>query len=242
MAFAANTGIFYDDTNNVITVAASINAVANLAVSNSSFLILSPQNATNAALVNGMIWTSNVYNGFKTYQAGASSILSAVLFVANNFTNCNSTVETSMIPSGIGTTSLPANYFTPGKAIRVRLLCAVSLPGGGAGTILVNSYLGNTNTTAMPPVTLISPQANTNLLMEATYTCIAVGNSTTGNFRTTVFVSGAAVTSLQGSASNTTGVSLDTTVPQTINVTCILSSGGNTRFITCSQGTVEVLG
>jgi hypothetical protein len=235
MSFGVNRAAQYTYSNNSFTFNA--NVIANTGF----FMTLGPQSAANVTLSNGVTWSSNVFNGLKTYQAGASSVLSSCIFCSNTNVQCNSTSETSIIPTGVGTVTLPANFLTPGKTIKVTIFGFFDATGAGsAGTLACSTYLGTTKVANGQPTGAVNaPVANTVIKIETYATCVS--NGATGNIKASIMYSGASITTA-GAAANAVGVTVDTTAPLVVNVTATMSSGSGTHLISVNQAFIEVIG
>lgn len=69
---------------------------------------------------NGAIWADATQKAFGIYHAGVSQTIQSALFTQTaTGTRANSTAEGNISSTGVGTLSLPANFFVSGKTLRV---------------------------------------------------------------------------------------------------------------------------
>lgn len=237
MAFAANVGSTYQYGNNVILYN------ANSVVNPGFFFTFVPQSANGLTLANGMLWTSNGYNSLKTYQAGASSTLSGVIFCATGNVVANvSAGETSLIPTGIGITTIPANYMTVGKTLRVSLAGVITSNTPNGGNISMAMYLGGTKivNNFTNGLEIVAGLSGSSFTFTGYYTCITPGNSTVGVVRANAQIVYDGDSSF-GLPINS-GINVDTTVNNVVNVTATVVGGsGAGASITVYQTLLEVL-
>jgi len=81
-----------------------------------SALILNGTASTN----NGAIWTDSTQKAFQVYQDGVKQTVQAALFTQTaTGTSANSTAENTISSTGVGTLTLPTNFFVAGKTLRI---------------------------------------------------------------------------------------------------------------------------
>lgn len=142
-------------------------------------------------------------------------VVNGRIFIATaNVTHANSTTETSIIGTGVGSLTLPANVLRIAKSILSDLSGFLSCTG--TPTLNIRLKLGSTTIAATGAITLETGLANAILSVHALLTCRTVGGSGTViasgtvSLGTKVFnlhpVSGAAVT-------------IDTTASQVLSIT-----------------------
>jgi hypothetical protein len=237
MAFAANLGSTYQYGNNIILYN------ANATVNPSFFFTFSPQSANGLTLSNGTIWTSNVHNGLRSYQAGLSEVLSGCFFCATGNVVANvSAGETSLIPTGLGTTTIPANFMTAGKTIRLSLAGVISSNTPNGGNISVAMYLGGTKlvNNSTNGLEIVAGLNGAPFTITGYYTCITPGNSTVGVVRSNASIVYDNDSSFGLPINN--GLNVDTTVNNVINVTATVVGGsGVGANITVYQTLLEVI-
>lgn len=65
--------------------------------------------------------SSSSQNALTTSQGGLTGFVPMVVFSNTGTVTTSGTSPSTLIPSGIGVTAFPANYFVPGKAIRIKV-------------------------------------------------------------------------------------------------------------------------
>ena len=183
---------------------------------------------TRKSSINAWV-TESSFNKFTNYQQAVDNYMVGSIFVSTaSATVANTITETSILWTGLGTLTLPANFFTIGKSLKFTLygmIATLVTP-----TLRIKVKLGATviiDTTAATLATI----TGTNLFFtEWMLTCRTTG--ATG----TIFGQGLAfyftgITGLSGIASPTTATSaIDTTTTQVfdISVTWGTASASNT--------------
>lgn len=157
----------------------------------------------------------------------------------NGTTAATATTETSLFPSLAGTKTVPAGWFQPGYACRINLRGTVTttlIPG----TVTIRIKLNGTTiaTTTMGSLLgSLSAQffqviCNLQALTVGTNGTLAIGGAVT-------YPTGLAGLQAGNSVLNATGVPFDTTVAQTIDVTCQHTVTGNSVQTTIA--TIELI-
>lgn len=151
-----------DATRAFAVSAASTNnfGVAEFQVSGSTFAMFTPRRTLNMSLigtpgtlVNGDIWQDGDTNSLAFYSGSLKHTMAGTAAtVATTRTLTNSTSETSLLPTAIGTYTLPASYFIAGKTIYFEAEGYWSTDSS-PGTFQVKAKLGST--------TIVSTAANT---------------------------------------------------------------------------------
>lgn len=154
-------------------------------------------------------------------------------------TIANSSVETTAIPTGVGTLSLPANFFSAGTVIRLK--------GGGIfstlitpGNLTVKMKLGSTTIASVVISNLLAAASNNAFDFEGTIICRSTGAG--GTVMATGFITYDTGTLLRGvGALNNAGgaTTVDTTAVQTIDVTVQWQTANASNSITTTIATVE---
>lgn len=212
-------------------------------------LSLAPVAAPGSPIL-GDIWLDSTQQGLVAFfgQSTANGIKeydSRVLFVATGTASVdNASTETSLLGTGIGAKTLPANFLVPGKTIRV------SLRGhwrsqATPGVLTLRMKLGSTviASVALTPTSGIGPFA---WAFSGDFT-----NRTTGSSGTE-FAEGEATfyQGTGGQASHTwplrnamppTTVTVNTTTTQALDVTAQWATASTTNEIYIYEGSVEVL-
>jgi hypothetical protein len=185
------------------------------------------------------------------YDSGEKALTSFLAGVKQDFVGClftqtatktieNTTTESSFFTTGIGTLTLPANFFTVGKTVRIKLWGYVS--GQVSHTATMKVKLGS--------VTLASSIATygsdlTDSLWEGEYyiTCRTTGATGTvmGEGRTLIAGGVGFVTLSMRPLIATTTSTIDTTASNTIDVTYTWGTADTDDSLKITHAVVEVL-
>lgn len=156
----------------------------------------------------------------------------------------SSIVEATIIGTGLGTLTLPANFFTVGRGIRISGYGFYTTKNGGPGTLRIRVKLGTTvvlDTTANSVTNNVSP-ARLWMIEPALITCRTTGNPGTVQGQGNVeFATTHAGSFDDDFGPNTAVVSLDTTSAHTIDVTAEWSVSDPANTMTSTNFVVEVL-
>jgi hypothetical protein len=191
-------------------------------------------------------WYDNTQNADGVYLKGATKFRPAVLFTQTaDATFSNSSSETSVLGTGVGSKTVKANTLVAGKTIRVRAWGYVSWKQAG-GTITVKLKLGSTavcSTAAFTP-TALANLSNKYWKVDAEITCRSTGDSTHGSVQCqTAFES--QLVSTGGSQrfdpmQNTGGaVLVDTTVDNAVDLTVTFATADANNGATGTNCSIE---
>lgn len=183
--------------------------------------------------------------GDANYSGGGGSSTLTNRYVQTNITTiANTTTETSITNTGVGTLAIPANYLQAGAVIRFTASGFFSSLAGGQ-TLTFNQKLGNTtvcsgtlieleaaNTNHWSIVSLITVQTN-----GASGAVVAGGTISGVNFSGGVPVAIGGLTHLV----KTNSTSIDTTAQLIPNLTVTWGNADPGNTITCQQLFYEVL-
>ena len=169
-----------------------------------------------------------------------SSTVPGVTFTQTaNQTIANTTTETTMFGTGVGSLVLPANFFTAGKTVRVKIKGFLSATNGDIATLKIKLNDSIMVNSAGTFVTLTDVGAD----IEFDLTC-----RTTGTTGTVIGQGFSTVSGGQGFSMSTvrslqmlTTKTINTTVAQTINFTYQWNSAKTGNTITTTNASVEVL-
>lgn len=223
---------------NILAVSSTtiLEAKGGLQVDNGKFLTLGQSSAGSSNL--GDIWYNTTSKAAGVNAANAKQTLLGVIFTQTaTGTVANTTTETSLDSTGVGTKTLPANFFVAGKTLRVTgwgvHSAVVVLP-----TIRIKVKFGST---VILDTTAVNDLADTNgvFKIEGYITCRTTG--ATG----TVFAEGVyqefGLTPGTFQMANTATVTIDTTTTQAITVTCTWGTASASNTISLTNFTLEVI-
>lgn len=220
-------------TNYALYAAGSSAIAGNLILSNTLFL-------------NGYTGTGNraIYVTSTGQATATTGFVSSTSFAATaGVTVGNTTATTSVIPTGVGSVTIPANGFKVGKSylLKGRGVYSASIT---APTLAVTVKLGTTTVATGTITALLGSASNSGFSFEMMITCRTVGASGTimadGSF---AFQSTAAqgVGALYLNNSTST-VTIDTTTSQLLDVQIAWSAASASNTLTVNEVTLQSLG
>lgn len=186
----------------------------------------------------GYVLTSNGASAAPTYQAasgGSSSPNSAIFTSTADKTVANTTSETSIVGTGVGSATTTANYFAAGTSLLVE--CSGYYSSAVADTINVKIKAGSTIVGATGAIT---PTTMTNSVFRvlALVTCRTVGVSGTFTVNTLLESSSGTLTANAAKILNTSTVTLDTTGTLAWDVTATWGTASASDTITGTNFTM----
>jgi hypothetical protein len=192
--------------------------------------------ALAGATVDGSLWNDSIQKAIQVFESGVEQTLSGTLFTqTNTVTVANTVTQTALTGTGVGTLTLPANFFVAGKTIRLRMWGYYSSTGNP--TITVRVKLGSTTIGTMTG----SSGNGSNDTFEAwsDITCRTTGG--TG----TVFTQGVyrevQSSGLIAGTDNTSTTTVDTTASQAVSITVEWGTAAAGNTISATNFTLEVL-
>jgi hypothetical protein len=184
----------------------------------------------------GDVWHDATQKTTYINNAGVNQSHSGTLFTQTADATCaNTTTETTLTSTGVGTLTLPANFFVAGKTIKLQAYGFHSSTSGTTVTIRIK--LGST--TILTATGTSGPDTNAGIIMDTVITCRTTGASGT--------VSGQGVYTEIGNSpnfrqmTNTAAVTVDTTTSQAISMTAQWGAASAGRTITVTNLSVQVL-
>lgn len=185
-------------------------------------------------------WNDSTQQALMVSQGGAKQALQGTIFTATaDAVVANTTTETTLLGSGIGSTTLPANFLVPGKTIRVTVVGKIAstlTPTFRIRLKLGTFILVDTTATALSVIT------GTNLF---TFTAVftnritGVGGSGTSQGSFQYFT--AATVGANLAPVNTGSIGYDTTIAETIDVMATWGTASSSNTITATNAVIEVL-
>lgn len=188
----------------------------------------------------GQLWADSTQGALAGYLSGVKLMHESVIFtVTASKTVANTLVETSLIGNGVGTKTTPADFWKAGKTIRLRI-CGV-MSDTGTPTLNIKAKMGATTLVQTGVIALGGTISNNAFVVDLTITCQLAGPAgvffTSGLFQYDESVH-AGTTEGMASAS---GVVIDTTLAQAIDVTATWGTASASNTITSQTCTIEVL-
>jgi len=221
-------------------------AVANVTRSANGNLTLTSQ-TTPGSLSDGELY----YGTQKTISAylngGVKHHLVACIYSSTaDATVGNTTTETSLVGTGVGSLTLPANFLIAGKTLRITACGYYSSKASSPGNLQINIKLGSTVVNQLPGSggsALAGSAASFGWRLSALVTCRSTGasGSVSSGGDMTRLTSSSGANADFGFTKNTGPVTIDTTAGQTLDLTATFNIADVANTITCTNLTVEIL-
>ena len=225
----SDNGVFFGNTNT------QAGAAVDIIGSTTSVASLRLRSGTAPTVPNdGDMWYDSTRKVYQSNVSGVINSSSGCIFTQTSTQSItNTTTETTMLGSGIGTKTLPTNFFTPGKTVRITIKGYYSR---ASSNVTLKLKLGATTLATSPTQ---NPGTGTNLtwFQEMDITCRTTG--ATGTVMAQGYVD-PEVGAIIGMV-NTTTTTIDTTASQTIDVTLQWSGTGAGNSVNATNVIIEVL-
>jgi hypothetical protein len=154
-------------------------------------------------------------------------------------TVANTTTETTLIGSGVGTKTLSANYLVAGKTITAIVRGRMGSKAVSPGSLTIKVKLGSTVIWS-GAVTPAASLANDYMEVKADITCRTTGASGTVFGQATLFFNDGVTTAVNApDGANTTTSTIDTTTTQAVDVTATWATADANNTITGSIGIIS---
>lgn len=197
-----------------------------------------------ASTTEGDFWSDSTQKSLATFTDGIKAMLSGCVFTQTaDKTVTNTVTETSLIGTGVGTMTLPANFFVAGKTIRLRIGGIYTTPAVATPSVVVKVKYGSTVIATVTTTSLLSGATNLEFDGEILITCRTTGGSGSvmchGDIEYSTGLAGTiAVDPLNNAGAATT---IDTTGANALDVTITWDSATATRSVKSTVTTVEIL-
>lgn len=236
---APATGTFCTNINQPSAIWAQSGQIRAGTSGTSAGNFMADPSAAPGILQNGQIWSDSTQLTLSTRQAGLTQMIVTNLFSSTaDAAVSNTTTETSIIGTGVGTKTLPAAFFAPGKTLRITIEGLQNCVA--AATKRFKVKLGATTILDSAAVGMVGTTTNGYFRLVAVLTCRTTGVSGTitgsGSFE---YANG---TTLQvTSLTLTAPVTVDTTGVLAVDVTDTEGSATTTNAVTGQTVRIEVL-
>lgn len=203
----------------------------------------SPLNITASAAPSspnaGDVWHDKTQKAVQGQLAGVEQTVSTIIFTSTARASTSGTGESTIIGSGVGTTTLPANFFVAGKTIRVIVYGNFDSTGGSTATIKLK--LGSTELTSVTTSSYVATAANFFMKHEFLITCRSTGASGTVFAQGYTLCPSSATTIIGAFNTETATTTIDTTASQVIDVVASAAGGGTGSIVHGDNTVIEVL-
>lgn len=189
----------------------------------------------------GTLWNDSTQEALQAFVSGIEQTLVGVIFTQTASTTiANTTTETTLFATGVGTLTLPANFWVVGKTIRIEIHGDIA--DAGNPTVEVQAYYGATSLIDSGAITLSGLAGTEEWECEVVITCRSVG--ATGTVETVI--DWEYETSVGSSAIERLDVSgvlrtIDTTASGALDVTFQWGTAAAANTIESEVAFVEVL-
>ena len=191
--------------------------------------------------VDGDLWNDSTQEALQTFVSGIEQTLVGVIFTQTaDQTIADTTTETTLFGTGVGTLTLPANFWVVGKTIRIEI--HGDFADTGNPTVDIHVFYGATKISDSSPITLSGLSGTEEWETTVIITCRSVG--ATGTVETVIdweyetTTGSSAIERLDVSGTLTT---IDTTASGVLDVTFQWGTAAAANTITSEVGYVEVL-
>lgn len=194
--------------------------------------------------VNGSIWSDSSVNAFATRQAGLTENLSGTVFVGTaDKTVSNTTTETTILPSGVGTNTIPANFLKPGKTIRLTIRGEFQLTDVVAPSINFRIRRNGTTLNGTGAKTLAANLAGQSWEIVVDIICRSTGAGGTVQLcgRLAYYLDFTTNAAFMVDIGTGAPVTFDTTIAQTIDASVQWGAASANNVLLCQQFNIEVL-
>lgn len=193
--------------------------------------------ATSASTTAGDFWNDSTQKAMSHYFNAVQQQLTGVIFTQTADATCaNTTSETSILGTGIGTKTLPANFLVAGKTVRLTLRAYYTTTA--FPTLDIKFKVGGTSVASTGAVTFSSTIGS--LVVSVDWTCRTTGVSGTSfiqGYTVRFASSGTGYSEMKNTATTT----INTTTTQAIDVTATWGTASASNSITSTNATIEIL-
>lgn len=213
-----------------------------MAITHYKSMILVPLAAPGSPTA-GEIWNDSTQKTIMNFTSGIKQFMGGTVFVQTaDKTVANTTTETTLVGTGLGTTTLPTDFFVAGRAFRITATGYYTTRHAET-TLRIKVKLGTTiilDTGASTMTVDIAGKSWTIPLVDIT--CRDVGE--TGHVMANGFINFATATkgsSIDQFTPNTTAVEVDTTGTLEITITAQWGHADASNTITCTNMAIASL-
>lgn len=206
--------------------------------------------SSSASTTETTVWNDSTQKTMAQYINGIKGFPAQVIFTQTaDGGPYQTTNATSLFGAGVGTLTLPANFFVAGKTVNIRIRGYMTTAGSSQGNFTVIAKLGSTTLGTTTAAALVAGANTFEWWIEYVITCRTTGASGTvigqGSFNhnrssATPVITPHVIGSGTFARSVTAAVTIDTTASQVIDITGTLTSGTTNRVIS-TNAYVEVI-
>lgn len=199
--------------------------------------------SSSGGTTDGMVWNDATQKARAAFQAGIKQMLSGTIFTQTaDKTVTNTLDETSIVGTGVGTLTLPANFFVAGKTIRIMMSGVYSTVAVTGDTVTIKVKHGSTVLASKATTGLVTGATNLFWESELLVTCRSTGAAGTVQVSGGVRYQIASAVIVGDELNNSAGTStLDTTVSALFDVTVTHSAANASNTVKSLVSAFEVL-
>lgn len=202
------------------------------------------QAATAGGTTIGQRWSDSTQQAMAVYESDIKQMLVGCIFTQTaDQTVSNTVAETTLLGTGIGTKTLPTNFFLPGKTIRLKVGGVYSTPALATPSLIINVKYGTTVIATVTTNALFSGATNLLFEGEVYITCRTAGAGGTvmthGTVLYNIGIVGQTYTEDLNNAGATT--TINTSNSNTIDISVQWDAATSTRSVTSIVSTMEVI-
>lgn len=202
------------------------------------------QSPAPSSPLEGDIWNDPTQKATTTFADGIKQFLSGTIFTQTaDQTVSNTVAETTILGTGVGGKTLPANFFVAGKSIRIRIGGVYSTPIASTPSVLIKIKYGSTVVATVTTTGLLSGATTLEFDGEVLMTCRTIGSSGTlmvhGDIEYATGVGGTISVDPLNNAGST--VTINTTTSNALDISVTWDSATPTRIVKSTIATIEVL-
>jgi hypothetical protein len=241
--FDKETGSLGTASNTAATAVATLPAPDEFVFADVQSITLSP-NWTPIIVIytyygQSVVSEAEFYRGWDLRLLFAVPRVGALFAQTATATVANTVTQTTLVSTGVGSVTLPADYLVAGKTLRVR--ASGFLSDTGTPNLTMRVKFGTTVIASTGAVALNGTISNNVWLLECDITCRAAGASGTVFGQGKFFFDNSAQTGKTEGMVNTATVTIDTTAAQAISVTAEWDAASASNTISATNLTVEAV-
>jgi hypothetical protein len=188
---------------------------------------------------NGELWHDTTQKCLQTFVAGIQQSLSGVLFTNSaRSTVTGATTDTTVMPAGVGTLTLPANFFVAGKAVRITV--KGHLKADSTHTLTVSALYGATGLAQIAHVQGSNVTSYTAFEYECTVVCLTTGASGTVAVNSRILTP-ATIAAFTVASDGSSTVTINTTTSNALDLQVKWSTAGANNSWLVNSVVVEAL-
>lgn len=188
----------------------------------------------------GDMWTDSTQKAVTKFADGITQYTLGNIFTSTaDATVTNTTTETTLLGTGVGTKTLPANFFVAGKTIRIRVKGIKNDPG--THTLRIKAKYGATVVLDTGVQNSKATTGSTEFSVDTIITCRTTGASGTVMAQGEFIYFQDAITLYQNQMVNTAAITINTTTSNALDVTATWGTASATDTITGTNVTIEIL-